>query len=226
MTEDARFEDADEAPMALRALDEGDLKVLAALVQDAVFPASEMKWDRKRRRFAVLFNRFRWEEAGRRPPERVRALLVIEDALKVASQGIDAGRPRPCPVAPDAELDAVRGRRGPDHPDPCRRRGRCGGCGGAGGDAEGRDRALCRDLRKDARSSRLTGCDVPPTGLTGRGRGVTPGSIPDVSRAPGCGPGPGARHRIRPFPGRSPSRSGRPRPASRCRGPARRSFRR
>jgi hypothetical protein len=49
MTEDARFEDADEAPMALRALDEGDLKVLAALVQDAVFPASEMKWDRKRR---------------------------------------------------------------------------------------------------------------------------------------------------------------------------------
>jgi hypothetical protein len=88
MTEDARFEDADEAPMALRALDEGDLKVLAALVQDAVFPATEMTWDRKRRRFAVLLNRFRWEEAGRGPPERVRALLVIEDALKVASQGI------------------------------------------------------------------------------------------------------------------------------------------
>jgi ketosteroid isomerase-like protein len=93
MTEDARFEDADEAPMALRALDEGDLKVLAALVQDAVFPASEMKWDRRRRRFAVLLNRFRWEEAGRRPPERVRALLVIEDALKVASQGIDRDDP-------------------------------------------------------------------------------------------------------------------------------------
>ena len=93
MTEDARFEDADEAPMALRALDEGDLKVLAALVQDAVFPASEMKWDRKRRRFAVLLNRFRWEEAGRRPPERVRALLVIEDALKVASQGITRDDP-------------------------------------------------------------------------------------------------------------------------------------
>jgi hypothetical protein len=40
-----------------------------------------MKWDRKRRRFAVLLNRFRWEDreaAERRPPERVRALLVIE----------------------------------------------------------------------------------------------------------------------------------------------------
>jgi hypothetical protein len=46
MTEDARFEDADEAPLALRALDEGDLKVLAALVQDAVFPVTEMTWDR------------------------------------------------------------------------------------------------------------------------------------------------------------------------------------
>ncbi len=88
MTEDARFEDADEAPIALRALDEGDLKVLAALVQDAVFPAAEMTWDRRRRRFAILLNRFRWEEIGRRPPERVQAVLVIEDAMRVASQGI------------------------------------------------------------------------------------------------------------------------------------------
>jgi hypothetical protein len=93
MTEDARFEDADEPPMALRALDEGDLKVLAALVQDAVFPAVEMKWDRRRRRFALLLNRFRWEEAGRRPPERVRSLLAIEDAMSVASQGIDRADP-------------------------------------------------------------------------------------------------------------------------------------
>jgi hypothetical protein len=88
MTEDARFEDADEAPIALRALDAGDLKVLAALVQDAVFPASEMARDRRRCRFAILLNRFRWEEAGRRPPERVQSVLVIEDAMRVASQGI------------------------------------------------------------------------------------------------------------------------------------------
>jgi hypothetical protein len=93
MTEDARFEDGNEAPLALKALDAGDLKVLSALVQDAVFPVSEMTWDRKRRRFAVLLNRFRWEDAGRRPPERVRALLVIDDVLKVASQGIDRGDP-------------------------------------------------------------------------------------------------------------------------------------
>lgn len=90
MGEDARFEDADEAPVALRALDGDDLKVISALVQDAVFPMAEMTWDRRRRRFALLLNRFRWEDAATRlPPERVQAVLVIEDALAVASQGID-----------------------------------------------------------------------------------------------------------------------------------------
>jgi hypothetical protein len=58
-----------------------------------VFPATEMKWDRRRRRFALLINRFRWEEAGRTPPERVRSLLVFEDALRVSSQGIDRNDP-------------------------------------------------------------------------------------------------------------------------------------
>jgi hypothetical protein len=92
MTEDARFEDAASGALALRALDADDLRVISTLVQDAVFPVAEMTWDSRRRRFAVLLNRFRWEEAdGRRPPERVQSLLVIDDALKVASQGIDRG---------------------------------------------------------------------------------------------------------------------------------------
>ena len=92
MTEDARFEDAEPGALALRALDADDLRVISTLVQDAVFPVAEMTWDSRRRRFAALLNRFRWEEAdGRRPPERVQSLLVIDDALKVASQGIDRG---------------------------------------------------------------------------------------------------------------------------------------
>lgn len=90
MTQDARFEDARAAPVALRALDAEDLKVIAALVQDAIFPATEMRWDRRRRRFALLVNRFRWEEGGgRTPPERVQSVLSIEDVTGVASQGID-----------------------------------------------------------------------------------------------------------------------------------------
>ena len=90
MVEDARFEDGGERPLSLRALDGDDLKILSALVQDAVFPMTELKHDAKRRQFAILLNRFRWEEALRRdPPERVQSVLVIEDVLKVSSQGFD-----------------------------------------------------------------------------------------------------------------------------------------
>ena len=91
---DARFEDGDEAPLNLIARDGDDLRVISALVQDAVLPVTEMTWDRKARRFAVLLNRFRWEdraaaEAAKRPVERVRSLLVVEDVLAVKTQGID-----------------------------------------------------------------------------------------------------------------------------------------
>ena len=98
MTDDATFEDGREAPLRLKALDTDDLAVMAALVQDAVFPASEMKWDAKARRFAILLNRFRWEDADnarlrKRSFERVQSLLVIEDVMKVQSQGVDKADP-------------------------------------------------------------------------------------------------------------------------------------
>ena len=91
MTEDARFEDGQEAPLNLGALDADDLQVISSLTQDAVFPAAEMKWVAKDRRFAILLNRFRWEDEGkaRRAPERVQALIIIANVLKVASQGVD-----------------------------------------------------------------------------------------------------------------------------------------
>jgi len=93
MSEDARFEDGGERPLRLRALDGDDLAVISALVQDAVFPASEMIWTRKDRRFAVLVNRFRWEDAEKaqsrqRAFERVQSVLVIEDVQSVQSQGV------------------------------------------------------------------------------------------------------------------------------------------
>lgn len=89
MSEDARFEDGAERALRLRALDADDLGVVAALVQDAVFSGAEMAWDRRRRRFAVLLNRFRWED--RRAAERVRSVLAIEDVTGVASQGVKPG---------------------------------------------------------------------------------------------------------------------------------------
>jgi hypothetical protein len=94
MTEDARFEDGGERPLRLKALEPEDVPVIAALVQDAVFPATEMTWDRKKRRFAILLNRFRWEdkpsaERRGRDFERVQSVLAIEDVQTVQSQGLD-----------------------------------------------------------------------------------------------------------------------------------------
>ena len=91
---DARFEDGAEAPLHLVARDAEDLAVLSALVQDAVFPVAEMRWQKGRRRLVVLLNRFRWEdrdEAARagRGYERVQALLVIDEALAARTQGVD-----------------------------------------------------------------------------------------------------------------------------------------
>lgn len=91
---DARFEDGDEAPLRLRAEASEDLPVISALVQDAVFQSSDMAWQGKKRRFAVLLNRFRWEdraaaEATGRGYERVRSLLVVDGVLAVRSLGFD-----------------------------------------------------------------------------------------------------------------------------------------
>ena len=94
MSEDARFEDGAERPLRLRALDGDDLSVLATLTQDAVFPASEMSWERPKRRFSLLLNRFRWEDAaGTRTPERVQSVLSFEDVFAVRSTGIDRTDP-------------------------------------------------------------------------------------------------------------------------------------
>lgn len=92
---DARFADADpDQPLALRAADTDDLAVLAALAQDAVLTVGDIVWDRKSRHFALLLNRFRWEDADaaraeRRPFERVRSLLVAADVTRVRHDGID-----------------------------------------------------------------------------------------------------------------------------------------
>ena len=91
---DARFQDGGEGPLRLVAQDLEDLGVISALVQDAVLPVTELRYDPKRRRFALMLNRFRWEdrveaEAVGRAYERVRSVLVVEDVRKVQSFGFD-----------------------------------------------------------------------------------------------------------------------------------------
>ncbi|MGV8951990.1 MAG: DUF2948 family protein [Cypionkella sp.] len=91
---DARFEDGSDQPLRLIAQDGEGLTVLATLLQDAVFPITEMTYAKTRRRFALLLNRFRWEDrdaadADARRYERVQSLLVFEDVLAVKTSGID-----------------------------------------------------------------------------------------------------------------------------------------
>ena len=94
---DARFEDGAEHPLRLIAQDAEGLGILAALLQDAVFPITEMRFAKTRRRFALLLNRFRWEDREaatreKRPYERVQALLTVENVTAVRTQGIDRGQ--------------------------------------------------------------------------------------------------------------------------------------
>ena len=93
MTTDARFEDGGERALRLMAIDADDLNVVAALVQDAVLPASEMRWQKSRRRFVCLINRFRWEDKAQaerkgRDFERVMSVLAFDDVLAISQQGM------------------------------------------------------------------------------------------------------------------------------------------
>jgi hypothetical protein len=94
MTEDARFEDGAERPLRLRAEAPEDLEVVSALLQDAIGQTADIAWSRKHRRFTLLLNRFRWEDAPAaerqgRPFERVRAILAVDSVLAARASGVD-----------------------------------------------------------------------------------------------------------------------------------------
>ncbi|MEO0999758.1 MAG: DUF2948 family protein [Pseudomonadota bacterium] len=94
MNDDARFEDAGEGALALGAETPEDVEVVSTLLQDAVGQTSDVAWARAHRRFSLLLGRFRWEdraraEAAGRPYERVRAVLSVDDVLRVRAMGID-----------------------------------------------------------------------------------------------------------------------------------------
>jgi hypothetical protein len=92
MTQDARFEDGAARPLRLVAGDTDDLNVISTLIQDAVFPASEIKWQSSHHRLALLINRFRWEDDGT-TKTRVQSVLAFDDITGVSSIGIDRGNP-------------------------------------------------------------------------------------------------------------------------------------
>jgi hypothetical protein len=80
--------------LRLVALDNDDLAVLSAHVQDAVLKIGDMHWLPKEQHFLVAMNRFAWEAAGkrrgwRRNNERRRSVLHFARVRGVRSSGID-----------------------------------------------------------------------------------------------------------------------------------------
>lgn len=84
-------------PLRLRIEDTQDLAVASAHLQDAVTAVGDFAYEKKRRRFAGVFNRFRWEAEGGRKPRmklgpkrhsRIRTGFHFDDVLAVRSQNI------------------------------------------------------------------------------------------------------------------------------------------
>lgn len=84
--------------LKLAALDEDDLKVVSAHVQDAVLKAGDITWDKRKRRVLLEVNRFAWETKKRfvvfkQRYERRRSVLHFDGVTAVRSVGIRADRP-------------------------------------------------------------------------------------------------------------------------------------
>ncbi|HEV7960634.1 MAG TPA: DUF2948 family protein [Rhizomicrobium sp.] len=76
----------------LKAADAEDLEIISARVQDAVGRLKDFVWLPKERRFAMLLNRFRWEEP-KGNSTRVQAALRFDGVTKVESNHIKRGAP-------------------------------------------------------------------------------------------------------------------------------------
>jgi hypothetical protein len=80
--------------LKLMAEDAADLDIIAAAAQDALVRVGDISFDKKARRFALLINRFRWEEATEDGPfERIRSALSFDSVLSVKSRKVRLDAP-------------------------------------------------------------------------------------------------------------------------------------
>jgi hypothetical protein len=74
--------------LKLLALDSEDLDVISATTQDAIVRVADMGFAKADNRFALLMNRYAWEEAGRKGQRR-RTALHFDRVNSVKVAGID-----------------------------------------------------------------------------------------------------------------------------------------
>jgi hypothetical protein len=86
--------------LRLRAIDAMDLSVIAAHLQDAIAQVGDMAYQPQKRRFAMMLNRFMWEDVEddkREGPKaddgyrRVRSALHFDGVQRVQTQGLKLG---------------------------------------------------------------------------------------------------------------------------------------
>lgn len=76
--------------LKLLALDAEDLEVISATTQDAVVRVADMGYAQADRRFALLMNRYAWEQGlGRKGGQRRRAALHFDRVSAAQVAGID-----------------------------------------------------------------------------------------------------------------------------------------
>ena len=79
--------------LVLAAADAEDLEAISARLQDAVAQVKDLVYLPKSRRFAALFNRFKWEAADEQTGIRVRAGLHIDGVLSAKSSRLKMDAP-------------------------------------------------------------------------------------------------------------------------------------
>ncbi len=83
-------------PLKLRAVDEEDLSVISAILQDALVPVGEMAWIPEDRRFVLVANRFKWEPGTNVPSaefQRTLTGLRVDGVTAVKRRGFGRGDP-------------------------------------------------------------------------------------------------------------------------------------
>lgn len=74
-------------PLRLRAVEQADLAVIAAMLQDALLPMMDIAFQPAESRFVAVANRYRWENKAE--PERVLCAIRLDHARSARAKGID-----------------------------------------------------------------------------------------------------------------------------------------
>ena len=79
-------------PLKLVALEQDDMEVVSAHLQDAVVKAADIHWRPAEKRVVLALNRFDWEAANGSAPEfrRCRTALRFERVLACKCRNVDA----------------------------------------------------------------------------------------------------------------------------------------